>query len=172
MVEGGIDAVQAQEPGLEVAGRGRDVPAAAGHREHSYGQAIDGVLGLALLRERVEELREIRHGQRGIQVAPGGGKGRPHQLALAEAEQVRALAAVERHPDLAQGLQGGPVPRLSAPSALRHCPHLPPIARQEDDDLAGLAELVGAQDQRFGGDEGHRGHRSLPHAGGAKPVVA
>ena len=147
--------MQPQEPGFQVAREHLGVGPLLGRGQHGQGQPVHGVLRLALLGEGVEQLREVRQGERDLEPALAGAEGGAHQLALAQPEELGPLAPVEADAHLAQRLQGRLVAWARAPRPLRHRPHLPALAREQDDHLARLAELVRAQDESIRGDGRH-----------------
>ena len=115
-VERRVEPVQLQQPGLQVAAQELGARALLGGLHDGERQAVDPLLGLALGREGVEQLRAAREEERRLEAARAGPEGRVQELRLPEPEELRTLPAVERHPHLGERLQGRLVSRLGRPA--------------------------------------------------------
>ena len=123
-VERRVEAVEPQQPGLEVAAQELRARALLGRLHDGEGQPVDLLLGLALGRERVEELRAAREEERRVEAARARAEGRVQQLRLAEPQELGSLPAVERDPHLGERLEGRLVarPAARAPRGPRRAP--------------------------------------------------
>ena len=131
------------------------VGAGLGRAHHREGQAVDFVLSLALGAEGVEQLGAAREEEGRVEARFARAERRMQQLRLAEPQQLGPLAAVERDPQLGQGLERGAVARPAAAGAAGHGPQLAPLAGQQHDDPAGFAQLMAPEHQGLGGEESH-----------------
>ena len=77
-VERRIEAMELEEPRLQVSAEQGHVGPVAGGGQHGQREAVDGVLGFPFLRERVEQLREVGQRHRRVQPAPDGTADAPH----------------------------------------------------------------------------------------------
>jgi hypothetical protein len=147
--------VQLQQPGLEIAREHLGRTPVLGRPDHRDRQAVDVVLGLAFGAEGVQQLGEIRERQRVLEPAAAGEERRPQQLAAAQAKQLGPLSAIESRTHLAQGLEGRLVAAPLAARTAGHRAQLAALARQQDHDLARLAQLVSSKDQGVRGEWRH-----------------
>ena len=141
-VEGWVQAVKPQQPGLEIA---HDEPGVGPFFDGPHDgqrQAVDPVLGFTLGREGVEELGTAREKQRGVEPALPDPERGVEKLGLSEPEKLGALAPVETDADLGKRLEGGLVSRSSASRSPGHRAHFAPLPREENDHLARFAQLV------------------------------
>src|SRR5262245_28656611 len=83
------------------------------------------------------------------------GKRRAGRLDVVDADEFPLLTLVIGNPRTRHRLQRARKSRPHPARTFGDPAFLPPIARQKDDDAIHLAQLIGAQNQRFGGENGH-----------------
>ena len=154
-VERRVEPVELQQPGLEIPSQQLRARALLGRLHDGQGQPVDLLLGLALGRERVQQLGAAREEERRVEAARARTEGRVQQLRLAEPEEVRTLPAVQGDPHLGQRFEGRLVARPAAAGPASHRTHLPSLPREQDNHFARFAQIEAPENQGLSSEKGH-----------------
>ncbi len=132
----------------------RRVCAGVGHgAEGAHQHGVEPGVGMALLGHLVRHLQERDAPRHAVEVLPNGAEG-IHDLHLVHDVEV-APPLPQEQVHLGQRLQAAAELGGGLADALGHGAYLAVALGQEDDDLVGLAEAVGAQDDALVAEEAH-----------------
>ena len=148
-----VDALQAQQPVLEVA-RQWHTRNACGHRiDHRRSEPEQRLVRVGFLRPLVDQLGKVFHVTEGIGF--GRRQRRAHRFHVVHLNQLMAFSLQVADPAICQRLQRTAKTAAALPRVLCHAALLAPIARQEHDDAIGFTEFVGPENQRVGSVKRH-----------------
>ena len=140
-----VDALQAQQPELEIAHQGVDRDVGGQRFDDRRAEAEQLLVGVVLRRPLVDQLGEVADVAEGFGME--GGERRPLGVGVVQRHQLAALLLEVDDRGAGQWFEGAPKPGAKPPRPFGHAALLAAVAGQEHHDAVRVVQLVGAENQ-------------------------